>query len=415
MTHLTLLLASVGAVAVVSQEACTDTACEDAASEPDTSLLQHRLQVEQAPSVYVDVPEASWGWALWQNIDEVSDPYQLANTTTLPLPGAVHSLQPALIKALALAGGKGFNAPTGVTDDSEQWIVDCLGRDYLVTPVSSWTLAYVSMPQLVPFVVPMDQEGRSDVSIIIAPGGGGLVLDWEIEGTDIAKAFNRLGISAFVLKYRIPLTQWGQVPEIMDSQRALGLVRHFAPTFGLNASRVGMFGASHGGVTCTYSSFTKRLYPRRDAIDDLRLKPDFWILVYPELHIDTFAKAAVQPTKDQWGIEIEGLDNAPPTFIAAGENDHCCPVETMYLFHELLKAHTKVPVEVNVFSDVGHFWATCFRRGIEVMMHEACLWMLRARHFIMWNVEHKVPSEIDAVYQETIKYINPLLVRNVSG
>ena len=159
-------------------------------------------------------------------------------------------------------------------------------------------LTNVTWPTLTPYLVeiqPLLVEGQQPAlrsAVVVAPGGGYRILAWNKEGTDIALWLNGLGISAFVLKYRVPSRPWlpfGGAP-LQDAQRAMGLVREAAvsqPALGLNASSIGFIGFSAGGhlsahvaTTCSASP-AARAYPPVDAADARSCRPDFSLLVYP--------------------------------------------------------------------------------------------------------------------------------------
>merc|ERR1719282_734862 len=97
----------------------------------------------------------------------------------------------------------------------------------------------VSTPVIVPFIVAANDPKRSDAAVLVIPGGGMRFLAWEKEGTHVAKFLNSIGISAFVVKYRVSSeTTQGSQESLVDIQRAISLVRSRADTFGLNSSRI---------------------------------------------------------------------------------------------------------------------------------------------------------------------------------
>ena len=106
----------------------------------------------------------------------------------------------------------------------------------------------VSAPSVTPFIV----TNGTGASVVIAPGGGYRDLSWTKEGLDMARMFNRNGVSAFVLKYRVParpalegLPKWWA--PLQDAQRAIGVVRAGAKRWGLDPGKVGFIGFSAGG------------------------------------------------------------------------------------------------------------------------------------------------------------------------
>jgi len=353
-----------------------------------------------------------------------ADPQLLGNKSGAPLVNALGQpisllgkmVQAAVMKAYAgiLYRPEAVGAPA--------WLDGCFGKGYEWPNSTGWSVVGVAVPQLVPFVVPLDNANRTDIAVVVVPGGGGSLLAWESEGTDVAKTLNAFGISAFVVKYRVPEPLWGPYGSVEDTLRAVRLVRHHAAALGLNASRVGVYGASHGGHLALMSAFSAGgQYHRTDPADDWSPRPDFLLLLYPEVHIETFMKRAAIPQSMAWvdGLHLKDLSNIPPTFIAIGGNDTCTRPESVYAFYTLLKATSRSQpvVEINMYTDVGHGFGMCYRHapgGYEAMLHEACLWMLRAQHFIMWNVLGTVPKQIDAVYRMERKFDPSLIARNKS-
>src|SRR5258705_11960386 len=106
----------------------------------------------------------------------------------------------------------------------------------------------VSRPSLTIFLAP--KEKATGAAVIICPGGGYSNLAMGYEGTEVAQRFNESGISAFVLKYRIPNDETminKEIGPLQDAQRALLLVRSRAAEWGIDSKRIGIMGFSAGG------------------------------------------------------------------------------------------------------------------------------------------------------------------------
>lgn len=113
----------------------------------------------------------------------------------------------------------------------------------------------VSRPTLTPFLV----GNGTGSAVVIAPGGGYVDLAWDLEGIDLARRLNSFGVSAFVLKYRVParppragLPKWWA--PLQDAQRAVGVVRARAAGWGLDPSLIGFMGFSAGGHLAAHLS-----------------------------------------------------------------------------------------------------------------------------------------------------------------
>ena len=105
-------------------------------------------------------------------------------------------------------------------------------------------ISKVSEPQLVAFFPPRDKANGT--AIIICPGGGYGILAFSHEGTDVAKVFNEWGITAFVLKYRLPddsIMEQKETGPLQDAQRAIQLVRQGAQKWGIDENKIGIMGS----------------------------------------------------------------------------------------------------------------------------------------------------------------------------
>jgi len=194
-------------------------------------------------------------------------------------------------------------------------------------------------PELVPFLVELGTPGRKDAAVVIAPGGGPFTLSWEPEGVAQAQWLNSLGISAFVLKYRVPDSD----VSLLDAQRAVSLIRSRANKYQLNASRVGFMGSGSGGnVGIRLATSMYRSYSRIDAIDDAKFRPDFLLLLYPSIPLMTGQLM---------------LSLLPPTYLAFSEDDPCSPAANAHSFQYAARLSTVSHLSVFSFPDGRHGWA----------------------------------------------------------
>src|SRR6185503_3082572 len=126
------------------------------------------------------------------------------------------------------------------------------------------------------------KEKSSGTAVIICPGGGYWNLAWDLEGEEIAARLNSSGVTAVVLKYRVPRRpgQPERLPApgpLLDAQRTVSLVRSRATEWEINPNRIGIIGFSAGGhlALTTATHFDQRVYEARDEIDKLSCRPDF--------------------------------------------------------------------------------------------------------------------------------------------
>lgn len=205
--------------------------------------------------------------------------------------------------------------------------------------------ANISVPTLVPFLAE-----HADTAVVIAPGGGFHVLAYSIEGTDIAKWFNSLGISAFVLKYRVPASFGYREVPMMDAQRAVRYLRFHASEFGLNSSRIGFMGFSAAGDLAAgiSANFAVRAYDKIDSIDDVECRPDFVLMGYPAVHA--------------WADNI--TKDHPPSFIFQTENDPVSAgLTTQYYLR--LRNLSSAPSDLHLFHGAIHGYGLCNVRDAE--------------------------------------------------
>ncbi|MEO5782674.1 MAG: alpha/beta hydrolase [Ginsengibacter sp.] len=182
---------------------------------------------------------------------------------------------------------------------------------------------------------------NTNAGIIVCPGGGYKYLAINIEGEEVAAWLNQLGITAFVLQYRVPLKQQGA---LQDIQRALRLIRSNASKWNLDKNKIGAMGFSAGGNLSARAgtSFNKVIYPPVDAIDSLSCRPDFAILIYP---------GSFSTGKEHTLITELVVDkNTPPMFLF-GTNDDAVglPLSFAYALYD-----AKIPLELHVYPKGGH-------------------------------------------------------------
>jgi len=208
-------------------------------------------------------------------------------------------------------------------------------------------LTNVSVPTMTVYRPPADKD--TGAAVVVFPGGGYYVVVTDLEGTEVCTWLNSIGVTAILLKYRVPRRE-GRAPydaPLQDAQRAVGLVREHAKEWGLDAGRIGTLGFSAGGhLSATLSArLLARTYPRVDAADDVSCRPDFQILIYPAYLIEEMESVGD-------GTEPAVTENTPPSFLAMAEDDphH---VETALGYARKLAA-AKVPMEVHIYPTGGH-------------------------------------------------------------
>jgi acetyl esterase/lipase len=185
--------------------------------------------------------------------------------------------------------------------------------------------------------------------VAICPGGGFSILAWDLEGTEVARWFTDRGFVAAVVKYRVPTREAGEsgrwIGPVMDTQRALSLLRHRSKELGIDPRSVGVLGFSAGGATAAIAATRagERLYPPIDSVDVAGCEASFAVLVYTGGLVDDAGTL-----RDF----VRVTDKAPPTFLVHAADDRVTPIASTALFNALERQG--VPAELHVFSRGGH-------------------------------------------------------------
>lgn len=203
-------------------------------------------------------------------------------------------------------------------------------------------------------------------AVIICPGGGYARLSIDHEGSDVAKRLNEMGITAFVLKYRLPNDQTQPdktIAPLQDAQQALRLVRQRAAEYGINPARVGLLGFSAGGHLAATAG-THFMQPLGPATSQTSVRPDFMVLLYPVISLtDSLAHGGSRtrllgtaPSLAQvrlYSAEQQVTAQTPPTFLVHAADDKTVKVQNSLRFYEAC-LRRGVPVEMHLYPKGGH-------------------------------------------------------------
>jgi len=243
----------------------------------------------------------------------------------------------------------------------------------------------ITRPTLTIFLAP--KEVANGTAVIVYPGGGYRMNAISHEGIDIAKKFNEMGITAFVLKYRIPndvTMEKKEIGPLQDAQQAIKIVRERASEWNINPNRIGIMGFSAGGhlASTAGTHFKKSLIPNDDKTN---LRPDFIILIYPVIsfqdsivHLGSREQLLGQhPAKDQinyFSNELQITKETPPTFLVHASDDDVVKVENSVVFyHNLIK--NSVPAELHIYQRGGHGFGLNNRTTLDNWMDRCKNWM----------------------------------------
>ena len=213
------------------------------------------------------------------------------------------------------------------------------------------------------------RAGASDsaptAAVIIAPGGGYVRLADNHEGRQVANWFNSVGVTAFVLRYRLG-PRYHHPIEMQDAQRAIRYVRAHAEELGIRADRVGFMGFSAGGhlASTVATHFDSGNPSASDPVDRLGSRPDFVVLAYPVISMSAeyahkgsvTALLGEHPDPKlarQMSTEFQVTRETPPTFLFTTSADTAVPAENSIAFYLALHK-AGVPAELHVFETGGH-------------------------------------------------------------
>ena len=201
--------------------------------------------------------------------------------------------------------------------------------------------------------------------VVVCPGGGYRNLASDHEGKQVAEWLNTLGVSAFVLQYRVGPRYRHPVP-LQDAQRALRMVRARAKDFGVDPARLGIMGFSAGGhlAATAGTHFDDGAASSADPNDRMSSRPDFLVLGYPVMSMDApyTHRGSVQNLLGETPHPrlLEDLSNerrvtarTPPAFLFHTAEDTAVPVENSLAFTQAMH-QAGVPVELHVFPKGRH-------------------------------------------------------------
>ncbi len=247
------------------------------------------------------------------------------------------------------------------------------------------SISKVSRPELTVFLPPKEKAGGT--AVIVCPGGGYVNISASHEGSDVARRLNEEGITAFVLKYRIPDDQTminKEIGPLQDVQRAIQIVRSRAAEWGINPHRIGILGFSAGAhLAASAGTHFNQSYISNPQ--HVSLRPDFMILVYPVISFsdsighkgsrDQLLGKNPSPEKiKEYSNELQVTDHTPPAFLVHAKDDDAVPYANSVVFAEALKEH-HVPVKVFYYEKGGHGFGLINKTSSTHWMDVCLEWM----------------------------------------
>ena len=243
----------------------------------------------------------------------------------------------------------------------------------------------VSIPSITMYKPLYPSEKKT--AVIICPGGGYGILAAGHEGSDVAKVFNSWGITAFVLKYRLPddsIMVNKEIGPLQDAQRALQLIRQNASLWNLNPGKIGIMGFSAGGHLAATAS-THFNMPVIDNSDNISLRPDFSLLIYPVISFtdslthtgsrnNLIGKNAGPEKIRSYSNELLVNDQAPPAFLVHAKDDDAVKCGNSIQYYNALIRH-KVRAELRLYEHGGHGFGMNNKTSSESWMERLKNWL----------------------------------------
>lgn len=251
----------------------------------------------------------------------------------------------------------------------------------------------ISDPTLDYYPAPADKANGT--AVIICPGGGYAFLAIIHEGSKVAEWLNTLGVTAFVLKYRLPdstIMVNKTIGPLQDAQRAMRIVRQHAGQWGINPNRIGIMGFSAGGhVASTLSThYNQKVYKTSDSTS---ARPDFSILIYPVIsmranithmgsRINLLGEHPDSALVHLYSNELQVNQNTPPAFLVQSLDDNVVPVQNS-IDYALALTKYKIPCELHLYERGGHgFGLANWTHDTESSWPQACVRWLRMHGLI---------------------------------
>lgn len=223
-------------------------------------------------------------------------------------------------------------------------------------------ISNVSEPTLTVYGPAVDRPNGT--AVIVCPGGGYTIVSNEREGVQYANWLGTLGVTTFVLKYR--MQEFGHPAPLQDVLRAVRIVRSRAIEFKVDPARIGVMGSSAGGHLAASAGtlFDHTAGRTGAALDATSARPDFLILMYPVISMDDpvahagSRKALLGATPAPELLQLMSLEKqvtaaTPPTLLIHTQEDRSVPVENSILFFQAL-TRAKVPAEMYLFEHGSH-------------------------------------------------------------
>jgi len=239
------------------------------------------------------------------------------------------------------------------------------------------------------------KEENKGAAVLICPGGGYYRLAHHLCGFQLAKWLNTIGVSAFVLKYRLPhspdLIERHTAP-LQDAQRAMRMIRANAEKWSINPDKIGIMGTSAGGhLASTLGTHSEDVSAIGDPLDKLSFRPNFLILISPVISMGTYTHTGSHdnllgdnPSKElveKYSNELQVTSATPPSFLVHAIDDHSVsPRNSMMFFQALID--NNVSASLHIFPQGKHEISITRKLGSAALWTSLCEMWLKEMGFI---------------------------------
>lgn len=232
-------------------------------------------------------------------------------------------------------------------------------------------------------------ENPTGTAVVVCPGGSYAGLSYAFEGVNQAAWLNSIGISAFVLRYRMPKDEFMEKRcdgPLQDAQQAIRYVRSHAAEYGINPDHIGIVGFSAGGHLASVASthFNDEVYK---PTENVSARPDFAVLVYPVITMEPsysekgtreslIGPDADQALIDRFSSEKQVTKETPTTFLAHAMNDKLVPYTNSVNYANALR-EKGVECELHLYARGDHGLGARNPIETQAFWHDACEKWLR--------------------------------------
>lgn len=230
-----------------------------------------------------------------------------------------------------------------------------------------------------------EKQNFTKAAILIIPGGGYTHLAIAKEGYDVAKKFAELGITAFVLKYRMPIVSCfenSQFVPLMDAQKSMEYIRNHASEYNIDANNVGVIGFSAGGhlASCLLTMPNNKQINTRQ-----NLLPNWGILGYPVIDMSykythtssrehLIGKGASEEEVKDFSTQYQVSKSTPPTFLFLAQDDDIVnPMNSIVFYQSMLQNNIKG--ELHIMQNGGHGFGLHNQKSLEHWFTTATKWL----------------------------------------